>query len=97
MNTLGPAQPIATPEPENPVNEEPPPEPEAEPEPEPEIEPEPTLVWTAPQGEALECDNIQVPYTFDPANDGYSLDNAFGPCGSPSALSPGKKQPAKSC
>ena len=77
MNTLGPAQPIATPEPENTVNEEPTPEPEAEPEPEPEMEPEPPMVWTAPPGEALECDNIQVPYTFDPANDGYSLDNAF--------------------
>lgn len=48
-----------------------------EPEVEPESEPEPLLVWTAPEQEELDCENIQVPYTFDPTNPEFSLNNAF--------------------
>ena len=78
-HALAPAEPIPTQEAETVDPEEsasePAPEPEVEPETEPE--PEPILVWTAPEGEELECENFQVPYTFNPAENGYDLSNAF--------------------
>lgn len=37
----------------------------------------PTQVWTAPEGEELNCDNTQIPFTFQPLNQRYTLNNAF--------------------
>ena len=97
-NTLGPAQPIETPEPENTVNEEPTPSPKPNRAKSQKWSPSPPLVWTAPQGEALECDNIKFPMPSTLQTMATPSTTLFGPCGSPSALSPAeKKQPAKSC
>ena len=51
------------------------PETAIEPEPEPE-EPPPTA-WTAPPGDDIPCENIEVPFTFDGTASDYSLGNAF--------------------
>ncbi|MBT6176823.1 MAG: lipase family protein [Deltaproteobacteria bacterium] len=79
-NILSPATPEVETNPE-PSNTQPAPEsstqPEAESEPEPEPEPEPIQVWTAPEGETLDCENTQIPFTFNPSNPDYSLNNAF--------------------
>ncbi|MED5464999.1 MAG: hypothetical protein VX699_10120 [Myxococcota bacterium] len=37
----------------------------------------PTRVWTAPEGEELNCGNTQIPFTFQPLNQHYTLNNAF--------------------
>ena len=37
----------------------------------------PPMVWTAPEEEALDCGNYEIPFTFDPTNHSYSLTNAF--------------------
>ena len=37
----------------------------------------PTRVWTAPEGEGLNCGNMQIPFTYQPLNLRYTLNNAF--------------------
>lgn len=77
-SVLSPASPELEPSPD-PNETQTPPDDTAQPEPEvePEPEPEPIQVWTAPEGETLDCENTQIPFTFEPAEQGYSLNNAF--------------------
>lgn len=75
-SVLSPAPPKLEPSPD-PNETQTPPEESTQSEPDTEPEPEPIQVWTAPEGETLDCENTQIPFTFDPAEQGYSLNNAF--------------------